>query len=70
MKLSRDGLMALICIDEVHNKVAQSGTSFRPEFVEAVNCLNVLVDSSSRPLPRIIMSATMRITDVDFLLKK
>ena len=67
MKLSNAGLMALVCIDEAH-EVAQSGRSFRPEFVEAVKCLNILVDASSRPLPRIIMSATMRNSDVDFLL--
>jgi superfamily II DNA helicase RecQ len=69
MKLSKAGLMALVCIDEAH-EVAQSGRSFRPEFVEAVKCLNILVDASSRPLPRIIMSATMRNSDVDFLLQE
>ncbi len=69
MKLSNAGLMSLVCIDEAH-EVAQSGRSFCPEFVEAVKCLNILVDASSRPLPRIIMSATMRNSDVDFLLQE
>jgi ATP-dependent DNA helicase RecQ/bloom syndrome protein len=69
MKLSKGGLMALICIDEAH-EVAQQGRFFRPEFVEAVKCLNVLFDASSRPLPRIIMSATMQNSDVDFLLSE
>ncbi len=69
MKLSKGGLMALICIDETH-KVAQQGCSFRPEFVEAVKCLYVLFAALSRPLPQILMSATMQNSDVDFLLRE
>jgi hypothetical protein len=69
MKLSKGGLMALICIDEAH-EVAQQGRSFRPEFIEAVRCLNVLFAASSRPLPRILMSATIQNSDVDFLLRE
>lgn len=62
--LAADGLIRTVAIDEAH-EVEQSGRSFRTEFVDAAKNLNSLIKSMPNPVPRILMSATLRRSDYD-----
>ena len=61
--IGQKDLISMVAIDEAH-EVHQSGRNFRPEFMEAVANLNWLIDRMPRPVPRLIMSATMTEEDV------
>ena len=62
MKLAKRGFLSLFCIDEAHS-IAQAGRCFRTEFVDAVANAKTMLDTIPHPVPRVIMSATLRSTD-------
>jgi superfamily II DNA helicase RecQ len=62
-------MISMLAIDESH-EVHQSGRSFCPEFLEAVDNLKILFDSMPRPVPRLMMSAIMTQEDVDLVCSK
>jgi superfamily II DNA helicase RecQ len=59
----------MLAIDEAH-EVHQSGRNFRPEFFDAVENMKNLYDVLPRPVPRLVMSATMTSEDIDVVTKK
>ena len=63
-KLARKGVISLFCIDKAH-EVEQSGRFFRPEFKAAVAAISRLVKMMPVPVPRVLLSATLRQRDVD-----
>jgi superfamily II DNA helicase RecQ len=63
-RLARKGVISLFCIDEAH-EVEQSGRFFRPEFKAAVAAIPRLVKIMPKPVPRVLLSATLRQRDVD-----
>ena len=63
-ELSRRGNISMLCIDEGHY-VYQSGRSFRTDFTIAVENMSKLMDLMPRPVPRLVMSATLRQCDRD-----
>ena len=67
-KLARRGLIQMITIDEAHF-ISQSGRHFRPEFNTAVDVLGELLKMMHEPVPRVLLSATMLRSDIDFNVK-
>jgi len=66
--LAKRGLISLFCIDEAHS-IEQAGRAFRTEFVEAAINGHKLIQLMPTPVPRIIMSATLRQNDEDSVSK-
>ena len=54
----------MIVVDEAHY-VNQSGRHFRPEFKTAAKYLGELVRKMPKPVPRVLLSATLSKSDVD-----
>ena len=68
LTLAKTNRISLVCIDEAHD-VIQQGRNFRPEFIDAVMCIETLYRASPSPFPRIAMSATLLRDDIDSLLR-
>jgi len=62
--LARRGLISLFCIDEAHS-IEQSGHAFHTEFVDAAMNGHKLLQLMPTPVPRVIMSATLRQNNED-----
>ena len=62
--LARKGMILMIVVDEAHY-VNQSGRHFRPEFKSAANCLGELIKIMPRPVPRVLLLATLSDSNVD-----
>ena len=65
--MAQKGMISTCCIDEVHATV-ENADSFRPEFGEAVNTMDSIIDCSknhhpSLKIPILVMSAIFRIPD-------
>jgi superfamily II DNA helicase RecQ len=67
-RLAKKDLISMLAIDEAH-EVHQSGRNFRPEFFDAVENMKKLYDVLPRPVPRLVMSATMTSEDIDVVTK-
>ena len=61
---AQKGLISLFCIDEAH-EVEQSGRFFRPEFKLTVAVIPRLVKIMSKPVPCVLLSATLCQRDID-----
>jgi superfamily II DNA helicase RecQ len=66
--MARRNLFSLFCIDEAH-AVHQDGRAFRTLFNDAVTGIKQLHSLQSNPVPRLIMSATLRPEDQKFVTK-
>jgi superfamily II DNA helicase RecQ len=66
--MAKRDLFSLFCINEAH-AVHQDGRAFRTQFNDAVTGIKQLHSLQSNPVPRLIMSATLRPEDQKFVTK-
>jgi bloom syndrome protein len=66
--MAKRDLFSLFCIDQAH-AVHQDGRAFRTQFNDAVVGIKQLHSLQSNPVPRLIMSATLRPEDQKFVTK-
>jgi superfamily II DNA helicase RecQ len=59
----------MLAVDEAH-EVHQSGRNFRPEFFDAVDNMKMLYKAIPHPVPRLVMSATMTMEDINVVRKR